>query len=57
MCGEMRDEITHPFPNFNGATVEVWEWIRNFSPRFIMDVITEMIYNETRQLNTWDPFY
>ena len=22
------DEITYPFPNFNGA--EVWEWIRNF---------------------------
>ena len=23
------DEITYPFPNFNGATVEVWEWISN----------------------------
>ena len=21
------DEIIHPFPNFNGCTVEVWEWI------------------------------
>ena len=21
----MWDEITHPFPNFNGATFEVWE--------------------------------
>ena len=21
------DEITNPFPNFNGATVEIWEWI------------------------------
>ena len=21
--------ITYPFPNFNGAAVEVWEWIRN----------------------------
>ena len=20
------DEIAYPFPNFNGATVEVWEW-------------------------------
>ena len=26
------------FPNFN--TVEVWEWISNFIPHFIMDVIT-----------------
>ena len=26
---------TYPFPNFNGATVEVWEWISNFIPHFI----------------------
>ena len=25
------DEISYPFPNFNGATVEVWEWISNFA--------------------------
>ena len=23
------DEITYPFLNFNGAAVEVWEWISN----------------------------
>ena len=34
------DEITYPFPNFNGYTVEVWEWISNFIPHFIMDIIT-----------------
>ena len=34
------DEINSPFPNFNGCTVEVWEWIINFSTHFIMDVIT-----------------
>ena len=34
------DEITYPFPNFNGATVEVWKWISNFIPCFIIDVIT-----------------
>ena len=33
-------EITYPFPNFNVYTVEVWEWINNFIPPFIMDVIT-----------------
>ena len=27
---KMYDEITYPFPNFNGATVEVLEWISNF---------------------------
>ena len=40
MPGEVLDEITHPFPNFNGAAVEVWEWLSNFIPHFIMDVIT-----------------
>ena len=33
------DEITYPFPNFNGCTVEVWEWISNYIPHFMMDVI------------------
>ena len=28
----MWDEIPHPFPNFNGATVEVWEWISDLIP-------------------------
>ena len=26
--------------HFNGITVEVWEWISNFIPYFMMDVIT-----------------
>ena len=34
------DEITYPFPNFNGGTVEVWEWISNFMPDFTRHVIT-----------------
>ena len=37
---EMRDEITYPFLNFNGATVEVQEWISNFIPYFTRQVIT-----------------
>ena len=36
----VRDEITYPFPNFNGCTAAVCEWISNFIPQFIMDVIT-----------------
>ena len=31
----MWDESAHPFPNFNGCTVDVWEWINNFTPHFI----------------------
>ena len=23
----VRNEITYAFPNFNGTTIEVWEWI------------------------------
>ena len=34
------DEITFPFPNFNGCTFEVWEWIQNFDPHFTGHVIT-----------------
>ena len=30
----MRDEITYPFLNFNGFTVEVEKWISNFIPHF-----------------------
>ena len=32
-----RDEITYPFQNFNDCTVEVFEWINNFIPHFIID--------------------
>ena len=32
--------ITYPFPNFNGATVDVWWWINNFTPHFAGYVIT-----------------
>ena len=34
------DEITYPFPNFNGSTIEVWEWISNFILQSIVHVIT-----------------
>ena len=31
MPSKVWDEITYPFPNFNGCTVELWEWISNFT--------------------------
>ena len=34
------DEITYSFLNFNGATVEVYEWISNIIPHFTWRVIT-----------------
>ena len=36
----MWDEITFPFPNFNGDTVEVWESVRDVIPQFTGHVIT-----------------
>ena len=46
------DKISHPFPNFNGYTSEVWEWITNFIPRFLLDVITYVTPCHTL-LGTW----
>ena len=33
-------KITYPFPNFNGCTVDVWEWISYFITHFIMYIVT-----------------
>ena len=40
MPNKVRNEIIDTFPNFNGATVEIQEWISNFIPHLVMDVIT-----------------
>ena len=40
MPSKVWDEITYQFQNFNGCTLAVLEWIRNFTPQFIIDVIT-----------------
>ena len=37
---EIWNGIIYPFPNFNGAIVKVWEWIRNFIPHLIGSIIT-----------------
>ena len=39
MPNKVWDEITYPFPNFNGCIMEVWEWVSNFIQQFIMDII------------------
>ena len=45
MLSNVMDDIIYSFPNFNGATVEVWEWINNFFPRFITDVFTYPLWD------------
>ena len=43
----MWNGINYPLPNFNGATVEVWEWMTNFIPHFIMDVINYPCWDQS----------
>ena len=44
MPGKVWDEITYQFPNINGATIEVWEWLSYFILHFMIDVITYPIW-------------
>ena len=44
MPGKIWDGITYLFPNFNGSTVEIWEWISNCTAHIIMDMITNGRY-------------
>ena len=46
----MWEEITYPFPNFNGCTIEVWEWISHFFPHFTGHVITYSCQDLSYQL-------
>ena len=39
------NEITYPFSNFNGVTVEVCKWISNFIAHFTKHVITYPCWN------------
>ena len=36
MASKLWDEITYPFPNFIGCTIDIWEWKSNFIPHFTM---------------------
>ena len=45
MPSKLWDEITYSFPNFHGAIVEIWEWISDFVPHFIVNVVTYPWWN------------
>ena len=58
----MWDEITYPFLNFNGAAVEVKEWISNFTPHFTRHVITlpgmlGLKLNHVSKSGPWEIFH
>ena len=38
MPSKVWGEITYPFPNFNGKSIEVWEWIIN-----LLNTVSQLI--------------
>ena len=56
MPSKVWGEITYPFPNLNGSTVEFWEWVGNFTPHCIMDVIIVAILGlKIIHVSKWAP--
>ena len=60
MSSKVWDEIIYPLPNFNGCTVEVWEWINNFISHFMKDIITYPCWhqklNHIRKRSPWSNY-
>ena len=53
---EVWDEITYPVPNFNGATIDIWEWIGNFIPHFAGHMFSYPCWDDTKSmLMKWSP--
>ena len=42
---------TYLFPNFNGCIGEIWEWISNFIPHFVIDVITHPCLAQSQSMS------
>ena len=51
----MCDEITYPFPNINGTTMEVWEWISDVIPRIMMDAIIHPCWDSSSYMLVKSP--
>ena len=49
ICNHMRnkvwDEITYPLSNFKSAAVDVYGWISNYIPHFIIDMAADACWN------------
>ena len=53
------DEIISPFPNFNGAAVEVWKWISNSIPHFTGHDYLSLLWLKlihVHKRGPWGPF-
>ena len=40
-------KIRYQHPNYNSATVKVWEWMSNFTPHFIVGEITYLCWDKS----------
>ena len=49
--------ITYPLPKFNGCTVEVWNWKRNFIPQFTVHVIFFHAVIKLKHVITMNPWW
>ena len=47
MPSKVLNEIPYPFPNFNGCTIEVSEWMSNSIQYFLMDAITYPCWDQS----------
>ena len=52
MPSKVWDQITYQFADLNGAAIEVWEWINNFIPYFLMGLITWSTLNKEFTMST-----
>ena len=55
---KVREDISYSSPNLNGAAVEVWEWMRNFTTHAVMwltypCLLIKLIKNSSNALVVW----
>ena len=53
MSSKFWDEITYPFPNVNGGTVEIWDRISNFIPHIAMHLLGDYFLPSTDLRYLW----
>ena len=51
------EEITHPFPNVNSYSGEIWEWISIFTPLYIWCYYSSMVGLKLTRVNKMAPCY
>ena len=53
MSSKFLDEITYPFPNVNGGTIEIWDRISNFIPHITMHLLGDYFLPSTDLRYLW----